>query len=123
MLGTEQRDQLNAGCVREEIDGAAALRIEAGMIGDQADVFSTERGEFFGFEDVYADLHASRAARVFRVSAGLRTRRTDQRQRENRRSGTRQESRSSRHWHWDHPSPPKTAMILWNVPGGLALFA
>lgn len=56
MLGTEQRYQLNPWRMREQVDGAAALGIEACVIGDQANVLSTELGEFFGFENIDANL-------------------------------------------------------------------
>jgi hypothetical protein len=32
------------------------------VIGDEADVFATERGEFFGFEDIEASLNTANVA-------------------------------------------------------------
>ena len=65
MFRTEKRNQLKAGGVGQNVDGAAPLRIETGVIGDQTDVFSAKRREFFRFECIKAGLHARRAIRVF----------------------------------------------------------
>jgi len=65
VLRTEKRDELHACGVHQNVNGATSLRIEAGVIGDQANVFSTKRGELLGFENVEADLHAGCVTRVF----------------------------------------------------------
>src|SRR5208282_1278141 len=68
VLGAEQRDQLNSGGLREDLYCGASLKIHAGVIGDEADVFATERGEFLGFEDVEARLNPANVAPLgFRV--------------------------------------------------------
>lgn len=75
MFGTEQRDDLNPRRVDEEVDGAAALGVHAGVIGDQADMFPPKRRKFFGFKNVDAGLHAARAAGVLRGGAYGRAKR------------------------------------------------
>src|SRR6266404_455513 len=65
MFRTEERNHLKPGDVGQHVDGAAPLRIEPGVIGDQADVLSAKRREFFRFEYIEAGLHARRAIRVF----------------------------------------------------------
>ena len=65
MFRTEKRNQLETCGMGQNVDGAAPLRIEPGMIGDQADVFAAKRREFFRFEYIEAGLHACRAIRVF----------------------------------------------------------
>jgi hypothetical protein len=65
MLGTEERDELHALSVGEEIRRAAPLRILTGVIGNQPDVLSTERREFLSLQNIEASLHARSAARVF----------------------------------------------------------
>ncbi len=42
VLGTEQRDQLNSGRLREELHGGAPLKIHAGVIGDETDMFAAQ---------------------------------------------------------------------------------
>ncbi len=63
MLGREERGQLDAVAdAAQHVDGAAALGVEAGLIGEQADaeMASVARGSFLerrkvgGFEDVNA---------------------------------------------------------------------
>ena len=56
MFGAKDGAEMHAFRVRQQIDGAAAARIYAGLIGDQADAFSAERGELLVFEDVDAGL-------------------------------------------------------------------
>ena len=62
VFGAEKRDQMNTGSFSEEFDGGTLLEIHAGVIGDHADIFATERGEFFGFQDVEAGLYAANMA-------------------------------------------------------------
>ncbi len=104
VLGTEQCDQLNSRRVREQIDGAAPQRIQARVVGDQANVLPAQWSEFLGFENVEADLHASGATRVFRGASG-RVKCAARGEGNRHRSGARQHLHSSRHW--DHPSPLK----------------
>src|SRR5258708_14583071 len=66
MFRTEKRNQLETCCVGQNVDGAAPLRIETGVMGDQADMLAAKRREFFRFEYIEAGLHASHAARTFR---------------------------------------------------------
>ena len=63
VLGGEELDEFDAvACAAEDVDGAAALGVEAGLVGEQADaemaaVFGGEvfeGGEVGGFEDVDA---------------------------------------------------------------------
>ena len=69
VLGTEERDKMYAGGVGKKIDGAAALGIQAGVIGDQADMLAAQRREFFRFENVDAHLHAPGRPECFVVAA------------------------------------------------------
>ncbi len=75
MLRAEERDEIHAGGVSEQIDGAAALGIEAGVVGDQANVPVAQRRELLGFKDVKAGLHAAGAAGLFRAGARGSTKR------------------------------------------------
>ena len=65
MFRTEERNHLKPGGVGQNVDGAAPLRIEARVIGDQADVLAAKRREFLRFENIETGLHAYRAIRVF----------------------------------------------------------
>src|SRR5260370_34587729 len=65
MWGTEERNPLKPGDVGQHVEGAGPLRMEPGVIGDQADVFSAKRREFFRFEYIEAGLHARRATGMF----------------------------------------------------------
>src|SRR4029077_12124948 len=65
VFGAEQGDELDARGARDLVDGAAAQGVLAGVIGDEADMLAAERGEFFGFEDVDAELDAAGAGGVF----------------------------------------------------------
>ena len=56
VLGAEQRDELHARCVRQQVDVAAAERIQTRMIGNQPDVFAAERRKPFRFENVKPSL-------------------------------------------------------------------
>jgi hypothetical protein len=56
---------MHARGAREDFDGGAALQIEAGVIGDEADVLSTQRRKLLRFENFDAGLYAPRAARAF----------------------------------------------------------
>jgi hypothetical protein len=62
MLGAEERNQVHAGGAREDLDRGAALRIEACVVGDKADVLSTQRRKLLRFQNVDPGLHAARAA-------------------------------------------------------------
>src|ERR1700678_975650 len=53
---TEDRDQFYAVGMGQDINRAPALRVDAGLIGDQADVFALQRREIHPFEDVDARL-------------------------------------------------------------------
>jgi hypothetical protein len=55
-------DSVSAG-TSENFNGAAALRIEASMIGDQADMLASERSKSQRFEYVNAGLDTSGTAR------------------------------------------------------------
>lgn len=82
VLRAEERDELHAWGVGEQVDRAATLRIEAGVIGDQADVLVAQGREFLCFEDVQAGLHAAGAAGLSCVCAstgGKAQRRGEQR--------------------------------------------
>jgi len=65
MFRTEERNHLKPSGVGQNVDSAAPLRIQPGVIGDQADVFAAKRREFFRFENIETGLHACRAIRVF----------------------------------------------------------
>ena len=63
VLGGEEADEFDAGAGgAQDVDGAAALRVEAGLVGEQADAEvasmlggeAFEGGEVGGFEDVDA---------------------------------------------------------------------
>ena len=45
MFGAEERDEFHAVGMGEDVNGAAALRIHAGLIGDQSDAFAAQRRE------------------------------------------------------------------------------
>ena len=127
VLGTEECDQLNARRVREQIDGAAAQRVQAGVIGDQADVLAAQRSEFFGFENVEAELHASGATRSvlwLRARASIAQRRPLVREGQSPPTARCAINilRFSRTLGIDPLATHATTMILWNVRGGLALF-
>ena len=51
-----------AATIAGVLDGGAALKVHAGVIGDEADVLAAERGEFFGLEDVETRLNTANAA-------------------------------------------------------------
>ena len=65
VLGAENGDEMHAGGVGKKFDRAAALRVDAGVIGDEADVLAAERSELLRFEDIDAGLHAAGAAGMF----------------------------------------------------------
>ncbi len=46
MLGAEEFFQFHAGGIGEKIDGAVALGIDAGLIGDEAYAEALQIGEF-----------------------------------------------------------------------------
>jgi hypothetical protein len=71
MLWAEQGDNMNAGYAFEEFEVAAALRVQAGVIGDEADVLTAQGRKFLDFQDVEAGLDAARAS-AFRSRAGQR---------------------------------------------------
>ena len=118
MFRAEQSDQLNARSTQEEINRAAALGVQARMIRDEANMFSAQRRKFFGFEDVDADLHASRAG-VLGGSLRGGTRNGRDRETKKRMRSRSQQTRSSRH---SGTFAIQTTMILWNVAVGVALF-
>src|SRR2546423_12216742 len=60
---------MDSAGVREEINNAAALRVNPGVIGDQPDMLVTERGEFLRFQNIQARLHTTWATGAFRGSA------------------------------------------------------
>ena len=57
VLGAEEFFQLHAGGIGEEIDGAVALGVDAGLIGDEADAQAVQVGELSPGEDVDAIEH------------------------------------------------------------------
>ena len=59
MFRAEQRHQLHARRVREQVDGGPALRIHARVIGDQSNTLAAQWREFLGFQHVQARLHAA----------------------------------------------------------------
>ena len=65
MFRTEERNHLKPGGVGQNVNGAAPLRIETGVIGDQSDVLAAKRREFFRFKNIEAGLHARRATGMF----------------------------------------------------------
>src|ERR1700674_2000782 len=65
VFGAEERNEMHAGRARENLDRGAALRIETRVIGDEADVFTTQRRELLRFQNVDAGLHAARASGSF----------------------------------------------------------
>ena len=56
VFGAEERHELYAVRMREHVNGAAALRIHSGLIGDQTDALAAQRREVLFFEDVNAGL-------------------------------------------------------------------
>ncbi len=56
MLGAEEGDELDAGRVAQDVDGADAVGVDAGGVGDEADALALELGEVVGLEDVDAEL-------------------------------------------------------------------
>ena len=64
MLRAEERHHLQAGSVRQDIDRAAALEVDAGVVGDQSDVLSAERRKLLRFENIKTRLHAGRVTRM-----------------------------------------------------------
>ena len=54
MFRAEDRDEFYIVRVGEDVNGAAALRIHACLIGDEADAFAAEWREILLFEDVDA---------------------------------------------------------------------
>jgi len=63
VLRTEKCDKLHSRRAGELVDRAAAEGVLAGVIRDEADPLASQGGEFFGFEDVDAELHSSGTAR------------------------------------------------------------
>jgi hypothetical protein len=63
---------MHAGRARKDFDRGAALRIEAGVVGDEADVLTAEWRKLLRFQDVDACLHAARAAGAFGGSGGVK---------------------------------------------------
>jgi hypothetical protein len=74
MLGAEERHELHAGRVSEKISSAAALRVQAGVIGDQTDVFAAQWGKFSRFEDVQTHLDSTGSTRAFLSGSEARRR-------------------------------------------------
>lgn len=71
VFGTEERDEVKAGSFSEQVDDAAAVGVEASVIGDEADVFAAEWRELLRFENVEAGLHASGMAGMFFCGSGV----------------------------------------------------
>ncbi len=73
MLRTEQRHQMHSRRMGKQVCGTASLRVQACVIGDQADVFVAQRRKFRGLENVEAGLYAAWAAGLFRAGVGRLT--------------------------------------------------
>ena len=52
VLGTEQRDELHAVRVGEDVNCASSLRVHSCLIRDQADVFASQGRKILRLEDV-----------------------------------------------------------------------
>ncbi len=66
MFRTEERNHLKPAGMGQNVDGTAPLRIESGVIGDQANMLAAKWGEFLRFENIQAGLHTCHATRTFR---------------------------------------------------------
>jgi len=82
VLGRKQRNQRDAGGMRQAIDRRFFLRVEPSVIGDESDVLALERREFLNFEDVEASLYAPRPAFSRRSFSRGRIRRRTERKEE-----------------------------------------
>jgi hypothetical protein len=71
---------MHARRVRKQIRGTASLRVDTGVIGDQADVLVPQRRKFLRFENVEAGLHAAWAAGLFPAGARRSTQRRSEEQ-------------------------------------------
>src|SRR5260370_16651229 len=52
--------------MRQNVNGAASLRIDAGVIRDEANVLAAKRRELLRFENVETGLHTRRVSCAFR---------------------------------------------------------
>ena len=59
MFGAEQRHQLHARRVREHVHGGTALRILAGVIGDESHVLAAQGRESFRLQYIHTRLHSA----------------------------------------------------------------
>jgi hypothetical protein len=56
VFGTEKRDERHARGAGDKLNYGTALRIEAGVIGDQSNVLAAQRREPLGFQHIEAGL-------------------------------------------------------------------
>src|SRR5438045_2406254 len=112
---------MDSAGVREEINDAAALRVNAGVVGDQPDVLVAQRGEFLRFQNIQARLHATWTARAFRGSAFHR--RCEEREQCPEKHGDKNRAGKLPTSRWVIASSDAHAsMILWNLACAPALF-
>ena len=75
MLRTEQRNQLYSRRMRQKFDRRSALKVLAGVIGDQPDMLAAQRRKFLRLQYIQSGLHAaciaSPAAFFFCAARGL----------------------------------------------------
>jgi hypothetical protein len=66
MLRAEQGDQRDAGRVRKHVNCGPSLKIQSGVISDQANMLPAERRKFLGFQHIKAGLHPARVSPALR---------------------------------------------------------
>lgn len=72
MFAGVEGDEFDAGGAAKDVDGADAVAIDAGGVGEEADPFPADGGKTVGLEHVDAEHHAGRGigARRGEVDAG-----------------------------------------------------
>lgn len=101
MLGTEQRHDLQSGRVGQSIDRAAALRVDAGVIGDQSNVLSAKWRKLQRFKNIETGLHARRVTGMLCVR--LCGKAAGRRQREHKHEARCAQSFLMKSVHSNHP--------------------
>jgi hypothetical protein len=136
VFGTEQRDHLHARRVRQQIDRRLPLRVQSGVIRNDANAFATKWRKFLCFQHVEAGLHAACARGGF-AAVLLRARRMGRRRQRSAHHQTdakthhKAEQRRGRSQDfllasglaasWLSLTSPELKMIFWNALRGIAL--
>ncbi|MEZ5303366.1 MAG: hypothetical protein R3F11_22410 [Verrucomicrobiales bacterium] len=60
MLRAEERRQLDAARLAQQVDGRPPFPVDPAVVGDQADALAPERSEFLGSKDIDARSGARR---------------------------------------------------------------